>query len=166
MRNGGTVSAWYKGDSRVKTIVTFQRIESVPVEIVYVSSEEGTDGAVARNLLDGAPSTIWHTMYSITVPKYPHWIDFDCGEQRLLKGFSYMPRQDGSANGNIKAYKIEVSNDGQTWGDIVAQGEFDNSRKVKKVLFDKPCKARFVRFTALSSQDGQDFASGAEMTFF
>ena len=77
-----------------------------------------------------------------------------------------MPRQDGSANGNIKAYKIEVSNDGQTWGDIVAQGEFDNSRKVKKVLFDKPCKARFVRFTALSSQDGQDFASGAEMTFF
>ena len=166
MRNGGTVSAWYKGDSRVKTIVTFQRIESVPVEIVYVSSEEGPDGAVARNLLDGDPSTIWHTMYSITVPKYPHWIDFDCGEQRLLKGFSYMPRQDGSANGNIKAYKIEVSNDGQTWGDIVAQGEFDNSRKVKKVLFDKPCKARFVRFTALSSQDGQDFASGAEMTFF
>ena len=31
-------------------------------------------------------------------------------------------------------------------------------------MFDKPVKARYVRFTALSSQNGQDFASGAEVT--
>ena len=30
-------------------------------------------------------------------------------------------------------------------------------------MLDKPIKARYVRFTALSSQDGQDFATGAEL---
>lgn len=29
-------------------------------------------------------------------------------------------------------------------------------------MLDSPVEARYVRFTALSSQDGQDFASGAE----
>ena len=28
----------------------------------------------------------------------------------------------------------------------------------------KPVKARYIRFTALSEQNGQDFASGAEIT--
>jgi beta-galactosidase len=32
------------------------------------------------------------------------------------------------------------------------------------VLFQKPIKARYLRFTALSSQNGADFASGAEFS--
>ena len=34
----------------------------------------------------------------------------------------------------------------------------------KKVMFSKPVKARYLRFTALSEQNGQDFAAGAELT--
>ena len=128
-----------------------------------MSSEEGPGGEVAKNLVDGNPATIWHTMYSITVPKYPHWVDFDCGEAKTIKGFTYLPRQD-SRNGHIKGYKVQLSMDGKNWGDTVCQGEFENNAKEKKVTFDKPQKARYLRFTALSSQDGQDFASGAEFT--
>ena len=65
-------------------------------------------------------------------------------------------------NGNIKAYKLQVSADGKTWGDAVAQGEFPNNGKQQTVIFSQPVKARYVRFTALSSQNGQDFAAGAE----
>jgi len=101
-------------------------------------------------------------MYSITVPKYPHWVDFDCGEEKLIKGFSYLPRQDGSPNGNIKAYKLQLSGDGKTWTDAVCEGEFDRSPKEKKVLLPQPQRARYLRFTAISSQNGADFASGAE----
>jgi beta-galactosidase len=32
------------------------------------------------------------------------------------------------------------------------------------VLFDKPVKARYIRFRALSEQNGTDFGSGAEFT--
>ncbi len=161
-REGGTITAWYDGAEEVPTSASFERIEKVPVEVVYVSSEEGPGGDYAKNLVDGDPSTIWHTMYSITVPKYPHWVDFDCGEEKLIKGFSYLPRQDGSPNGNIKAYKVQLSMDGKTWTDPVAEGDFENSSKEKKVMLATPQKARYLRFTALSSQNGADFASGAE----
>lgn len=43
------------------------------------------------------------------------------------------------------------------------KGTFENNQKEKKVLFDQPVKARYIRFTALSEQRGQDFASGAEL---
>jgi beta-galactosidase len=163
-QQGGTITAWYKGSEDAPVSVTFDRIEKVPVEVAYVSSEEGPGGEVAKNLVDNDPSTIWHTMYSITVPKYPHWIDFDCNEIKTLKGFTYLPRQDGSPNGNIKGYKVQVSQDGKNWGDTVCEGNFENNSKEKKVLFAQPVKARYLRFTALSSQNGADFASGAEFS--
>lgn len=161
-QQGGTIYAWYEGDEKNPISATFEKIETVPLDVVYVSSEEGPGGEVAKNLVDNDPSTIWHTMYSITVPKYPHWIDFDCNEQKTLKGFTYLPRQDGSPNGNIKGYKVQVSQDGKTWSEAVSEGEFENNAKEKKVLFPKSIKARYLRFTALSSQNGADFASGAE----
>ena len=162
LKQGGTVYARYESDRDWTTSATFEKIENVPIQVVYVSSEEGPGGDYGKNLVDGDPSTIWHTMYSITVPKYPHWIDFDCGEEKLIKGFTYLPRQDGGVNGNIKSYKVQLSKDGQNWAEPVCEGDFDGSSKEKKVLFDKPQRARYLRFTALSSQNGADFASGAE----
>jgi beta-galactosidase len=166
LRQGGTVYAWYEGWEENQSSATFERIETIPLDVVYVSSEEGPGGEVAKNLVDNDPSTIWHTMYSITVPKYPHWIDFDCNEVKTLKGFAYLPRQDGSPNGNIKGYKVQVSQDGKTWSETVCEGEFENNAKEKKILFPKPIKARYLRFTALSSQNGADFASGAEFSIY
>ncbi|MBQ0048701.1 MAG: discoidin domain-containing protein [Bacteroidales bacterium] len=162
LRNGGTVTAWYEGDDKVKTSASFEKIENVPVTVKYVSSEEGPHGELATNMVDGNPNTIWHTMYSITVPKYPHWVDFDCSEVKTIKGFTYLPRQDGP-NGNIKGYKVQLSMDGENWTDAVAEGNFENNLKEKRVTF-KGQKARYLRFTATSSQRGDDFASGAEFT--
>ncbi|KHE69263.1 hypothetical protein HMPREF9074_08561 [Capnocytophaga sp. oral taxon 329 str. F0087] len=43
------------------------------------------------------------------------------------------------------------------------KGSFSQNRGTpQQVLFKSPVKARYVRFTALSEQYGQDFASGAE----
>ena len=162
LRQGGTVEAWYEGGELIKTSATFEKIEKVPVEVIYVSSEEGPGGEYGKNLVDGDPQTIWHTMYSITVPKYPHWVDFDCGEEKLIKGFTYLPRQDGGTNGNIKGYRVQLSTDGKTWTEPVVEGDFENSPKEKKVLLPQPQRARYLRFTAVSSQNGADFASGAE----
>ena len=53
---------------------------------------------------------------------------------------------------------------GKEWGEPVNKGTFARDSKEKRVLFDKPVKARYIRFTALSEQNGQDFASGAEIT--
>ena len=160
LREGGTISAWTKENNWLVASQSFSRIESIPLSVVFASSQESGEGD-ASHLTDGDPSTYWHTMYSVTVANYPHWVDFDCGGVKTIKGFTYLPRQD-SNNGNIKKYSIQVSNDGKTWGKAVAEGEFENNRKEKTVLLTTPVKARFVRLTALSEQSGQDFATGAE----
>ena len=130
--------------------------------MTFASSVESGEGN-AEHLVDGNPNTYWHTMWSVTVANYPHWIDFDCGTQKRLKGFVYLPRQD-SSNGHIKQYRVQVSNDGKTWSEPVCEGQFDAGGKEKRVLFTKPQQARYLRFTALSSQDGRDFATGAEFS--
>ena len=111
LRAGGTVKAWYKEVPELSVEMTYPRVESVPLEVVFASSEE-PGGGNAAHLTDGDPSTIWHTMYSITLAKYPHWVDFDAGETKLMKGFSMQPRTSGQ-NGWIKDYEIYVSQDGK-----------------------------------------------------
>ena len=159
LREGGTVVAFTNG-SRFNYQQYFERIDAIPVTVSFASSVESDEGD-AEHMTDGNPNTYWHTMYSVTVANYPHWVDFDCGAVKTLKGFSYLPRQD-SSNGHIKDYEVQVSMDGKTWSQPVATGAFANSRTLKRVIFNKPVRARYLRFTAKSSQDGQDFATCAE----
>lgn len=140
-----------------------QNQQNTGLQIAFASSQEPDEGD-ASYLVDGDSSTIWHTMYSITLAKYPHWVDFDAGKQKVIKGFTYLARQDGSLNGCIKDYEIYVSNDNKTWGEPVAKGSFEKTAKLQKVMFGKPVKARYVRLRALNEQSGQDYASGAEFT--
>ena len=140
-----------------------QNQQNTGLQIAFASSQEPDEGD-ASYLVDGDPSTIWHTMYSITLAKYPHWVDFDAGKQKVIKGFTYLARQDGSLNGCIKDYEIYVSNDNKNWGEPVAKGSFEKTAKLQKVMFGKPVKARYVRLRALNEQSDQDYASGAEFT--
>lgn len=162
LRNGGTVTAWFKNDPTIKTSMVLDKIENIQMTVIYASSQESGEGD-ASNLTDGDSNTIWHTMYSVTVAKYPHWVDLDAGEVKEIKGFTYLPRQNGG-NGNIKEYSIQVSADGKEWGEVIQKGAFEKNLKEKKVIFAQPVKTRYIRFTALSEQNGQDFASGAEIT--
>ena len=157
----GTVVAYeQKG---VEFSQDFEKIDGrVPVTVSFASSVESGEGD-AEHLVDGNPNTYWHTMWSVTVANYPHWVDFDCGTTKMLKGFTYLPRQD-SQNGNIRKYRVQLSQDGKTWSEPVSEGEFKNDQLLKRVIFSKPQRARYLRFTALSSQDGQDFATGAEFS--
>ncbi|RKO70367.1 DUF4981 domain-containing protein [Sphingobacterium puteale] len=159
LRQGGTITAWYLGNEKLKVTQQYSKIETVPMEVVFASSQETGEGD-AENLLDGDPSSIWHTMYSVTVAQYPHWVDFDAASVKTIKGFTFLPRADG-ANGDIKDYKIQVSKDGKNWEEVMS-GTFERNKKLKTVRFEKPVKGRYIRFTALSSQRGDDFASGAE----
>ena len=147
----------------MKTEITFPKIEKVRPAVLFASSQNSGQESAA-NMTDGDPSTIWHTAYSVTQADYPHWVDFDIGELKSLKGVSYLPRQDGSRNGDVRGYEIFVSRDGKDWGKAIAAGEFSEGKAEKRVLFPAPVEARYVRFRALSSQNGQIFASGAEFS--
>ena len=160
MSKGGDIVVWEKSAPALTAKYSYSEVTSIPVTIAFCSSQE--TGNEAAKMVDGDPSTIWHTMYSVTVAIYPHYIDFDANEEVMIKGFKYLPRQDGGNNGSIKDYSIQISNDRQNWSEPVAKGTFENNSKLQTVLFAKPVKARYIRFNGLSSQNGQDFGSGAE----
>ena len=105
--------------------------------------------------------TYWHTMYSVTMAKFPHWIDFDASETKMMKGFVYTGREN-NANGRIKEYEIYVSQDGKEWGNPVAKGTLENSSTPQRILFAAPVSARYIRFKAINSHNGADYASAAE----
>lgn len=134
---------------------------TIPMKVIFASSEEVGAGN-ATHLVDGNPNTIWHSAYSVTVAKHPHWVDFDLSKEVSFKGISYLPRTDEAGNGDVKDFSISISDDAKTWKEV-HKGSFSYNRgTVQQVLFKAPVKARYVRFTALSEQYGQDFASGAE----
>lgn len=163
-KQGGTITAWPAGNKLAASTMTFEKITAIPIKVVFCSSEENkAEDTPATNLVDGKAETFWHTMYSVTMANFPHWVDFDCYDVKPLTGFTYLPRQD-SPNGNIRDYEIYVSQDGKNWGEPVCKGSFAKNNQKKKVMFDKPVQARYLRFRALSSHDGHDYATGAEFT--
>lgn len=76
-------------------------------KVLYADSEE-TDAAnnVATNVFDKQESTYWHTNYFSLKPKFPHQIVIDLEEEKVITGFSYLPRAEAGKPGMIKDYKV------------------------------------------------------------
>ena len=160
--SGGTVRTWdarYPG--RVATR-QFSKIEYTAATVTFCSSEDTEYECEATNLLDGKPETIWHSMWSVTVAKHPHWIDFDILKPKMVRGITYFPRQDGSWTGDIKDFTLSVSQDGKTWTEVL-RSALPKDKKEQRILLAKPVSARYVRLTALTAHDGTDYASGSEL---
>ena len=94
----------------------------------------------------------------------PQYLTVDLGRDYDLTDVTFLPRQDGGTNGNIREYTVQVSDDGKTWSKPVAAGSFGRGTGEQRVELERPVKARYIRFTALSSQNGADFAGGAEFS--
>ena len=101
-----------------------------------VDSEEvvGENGA-ATNAFDGNPATIWHTQWLGGSDAPPHEIVIDLGVEQVVRGFRYLPRQDGGTNGRIAEYQFYGSIDGVTWGVPRASGMFADTDQEQEVLF-------------------------------
>ena len=76
----------------------------------------------------------------------PHQAVLDLGTAAAINGFTYLPRQDGLANGNIGSYTLETSTDKSTWK-TVAIGLWLDDQSPKVVGFPT-ATVRYVRLTA------------------
>jgi beta-galactosidase len=68
-----------------------------------------------------------------------------------------------SNNGHVKNYELYLSDDGQNWGAPAAQGRIAKDAEEKTIQLAQPRKARYLKFVALSEQEGNPFASVAEL---
>ena len=86
----------------------------------------------------------------------------DMGRDLTAKGVSIWQRQNG-ANGNVKDFRFEVSEDGKAWREVVAS-QLKQGAGEQKFAFAAPEKLRYWRFTGLNEHNGREFASLAEIT--
>ena len=127
------------------------------------ADSEASATYAAGNVLDGNGTTMWHTLYTGTIPPLPHSITIDMHSTNVVSGLSYLPRQDSSMNGTIGKYAIYVSSDGSNWGSPVAAGTWANNQTPKYTVFP-PVSAQFVRLTALTESGNRGpWTSAAEI---
>lgn len=131
---------------------------------ITVSSSQA--GNAAANLLDGAENTFWHSEYSPTLRALPHSITIDLKKIYQLRSLTYLPRQDGSRNGNIGRHTIQLSTDGVTFAAPVVIGTYLDDIALKTSIW-ATAPGRYVKFTALTEAGGRgSWASAAEINIF
>src|SRR5690606_34183644 len=128
---------------------------------VIINGLQGGDPSLA---VDGDPHTLWVTSQL----NLPASVTVDLGGIQLLKGFGYLPRQDGEKTGLISGYAFEVSRDGIDWQEV-SKGEFSNvvaNPILQYVAFDKDVEARYFRFTVKAVANADDSSSRASIAEF
>ncbi len=135
----------------------------IPVGVLTATAGDshGNDQG-PTNVLDGDVTTKWHTNWYGT-SRTNHWIQFELKEDYVVDGLRYQPRQDGSINGIITGYEIQVSDDGQKFT-TVASGTWANDTQWKEVDFTGQ-SVKYVRLVAVNaaSDSSYVFASASEI---
>jgi hypothetical protein len=130
-------------------------------KLEFVDSEEPNAPGLAIMAFDDDLNTIWHTRWTSGNDTYPHEIIVDMGTEYQASKFTYLPRQNG-VNGRVKEYELYVSLDGDDWGAPVSVGAFTNSFSPSNVDIS-PTVCRYFRLVCLSEQNGEKWASAAEL---
>lgn len=154
---GGTVKARAFVDNmqRASSPVTTD-FDISPANWTVVSAGTATAGKETDRLIDGNPETIWQQRKNGETPTS---VVVDLGESLPLKGFTYLPRQDGKKDGIVYRYAVSVSQDGQTWSAPVSQGAFSNINNNpvgQAVRFGQSQPARYLKFDALETTGPSD----------
>jgi beta-galactosidase len=76
--------------------------------------------------------------------------------------FLYQGRQD-MTNGRVARFEFYVSDNLEDWGNPVCQGHLESSTNVQEIELASPKRGRYFRFVALSTHDGMQYVSTAEL---
>ena len=118
--------------------------------MVTVSSFQ--KGMEKEKMQDGSSLSFWHTRFSPTVAKPPHYVVFENPGGAKIEGLSFATWTGGNGNGLVKAYEIYFSDDGKSWGEKVISGGLDvRLANEQPIIFPKETTSRFIKFLVTDS---------------
>ncbi len=167
----GSFGSWYLADEEdaiellEQMISTYiRRTTGQKNAITAVATSEERDGGydVAANVLDGSPSTIWHTRWN-NADRLPQSITLNLPEPSEINKVTYLPRQDGNQNGIITEYQLLYSLDGKEFIEL-DKGRWSLNSEAKIVNF-APVTVSHVRLVALQGSGGWASAAEIELGF-
>jgi hypothetical protein len=116
-------------------------------------------GETANAAIDGDPNTYWLAGDEQAPEREQVDIVIDFPEPVPMSGLVIMPRQNHREHeGDIRAYVIRVSDDGDDWRDV-ASGELVSTFAPQQIEFGKKITARYIKLISLSGF-GQDKTTG------
>ena len=105
----------------------------------------------ATYAFDKKTETFWATNYENTAEQLPQSIILDLGKLRSIKGWSYLPRQDGHLNGHLENWRVSFSTDNQTWTTPINGSFSSNTPALKTSTWGNIIYARFFKLECLTS---------------
>ena len=111
--------------------------------------------------LDGDPNTYW--LASGPGRRHPYELTITFQSPVKISGVVLLPRQNHREHqGDIREYRIELSDDGNTWRDA-KHGELLSTFRPQRVRFAQAATARYLKLTALSGFGPDTTAALAEV---
>lgn len=119
-------------------------------------------GMEMEKMLDHSSKTFWHTRFTPDVATPPHYVIVENPNGYPIVGLSYSTWTGGNGNGQVKAYSVSVSDDGEAWSEPVAQGTLEVMNAAEQeIRFVEKTDKRFIRFLVTDAVmlDGKSLAS-------
>ena len=164
----------FKGDVRVYVRMLATDIHTMSDPVYYTFTENsssetnryitrdklnviavsGTSGGNKDNILDGNINTAWHSYYNknAIAQKYiPAYATIELDKPRYVSEIDYAPDARATSSlGNYPSGKasrldIYVSMDGTNWELAATKSNLKNDASLKKITFDSPILAKYVR---------------------
>ena len=128
-----------------------------------VETAGGANEGPASLAFDGKNNTIYHSAWA-GANREDLWVQMELAEAAEIDALRYLPRQAGGVNGIVTGYRVEYSNDGQSW-EVAAEGTWANDNSWKLAEFDEPVTAKYFRLYGTNTVTDQAaiFMSAAEI---
>lgn len=164
--NPGTAVSYYSTYMLAKALGPLNSSnEKVPVKYeydkkVWEARSSGYDEPSGRGpelAIDNKPETVWHMSKEVD---YPHFIEVDMKSELLVKGLTFMQRQ--NLDGPVVNVELLISNDRIDWesqGEYILKGIATN----QYLSFETEKKARFFKVIAKSDAKGGKFTAVSEV---
>ena len=121
-------------------------------KILSSSSTRDERRSPATRAIDGSTHHGWISKDS----DEPHHLAIDLQKELTVGGFTYLPPNNRDSIGMIEHYRVEISNDGESWS-VAHQGEFGNivNDPVQRIVyFEKAVQCRYFRLVSVASAAG------------
>ena len=141
------------------TNTTSENHRYIPRNNLKVLAVSGTSGGDKDNILDGNVNTAWHSYYnknSMGQKYIPAYATIELEKPKYVSEIDYVPDAKAtSALGNYPSGKasrldIYVSMDGTNWELATSKINLGNNSSLKKITFDEPILAKYVRINCPS----------------
>ncbi len=113
--------------------------------LVKITASSTQSGHPAEHALDGDPATRWCADGS----SYPQWLQIELETPRIIRSIEI----DWESRGAAYQYRVEGSNDGQSWRMLLDQSKNTKAGLGRELLTAQE-ETRFVRITGVSSKAG------------